>query len=654
MKGAAPRLRLAALGAWVRARGLALPLALQSVVLALLLTWPTVLQLERVLGGKDADTMKHVWTLWWCRAHVLREGLGLHTQLLNHPDGLDLWPVEPLNGLGAVLLAFLPVVATANLLAIGNLALTGLCGGLLGWELTRSRLGALTAAFLLQTSSWSLFAIHVGVGELQHLWLLPLGSWALLRLVHTRRWRFVVLTGLVLGLGTVACFYYGFYLAVALLVLGAASLVRAERRLSLLAQLVVAAALAALIVLPITQAFAASYGDEFQSQYGFWRYVFEDGLHQTVVDSVSSRLQPADLILGRSELWGQGFGDLEAYGGGKLLGIPMLLLASVGVARHPRQALAWLLVAALGIVLAMGSYVTADGQELLWSGAKLRLPFLQLNRALGFVAEPLNFPVRFLALSTAALACTAALSLRSIGGRWRWLLLLLVPLNAVDIQLRGLLPWPLPGFALPELSGLESLDSLQGSGAGAGAVLDLTAAFRHDPESRLVVMSSQLLHQQSIQAVPIDRLEFHVRSGRWFAAGLSLVEDLAPAYQRRGDPVPGDREGDLHVLREAGFDRVLVVSLGGREPLPTAFEAALVQVFGPPVLRSERWAVHAIPEGEVSDDQAAIFEREHAERAARAQADTLAPGPMPALGPHRSTVPLQPSLQGEGGAAASP
>ncbi len=629
--------RLSALAAWLRLGGVAVPLLLQSVVLAVALTWPALIRWTSVVGGKDADTMKHVWTLWWCRAHLLREGLGLHTGLLNHPEGLDLWPVEPLNGLGSVLLAFLPVVATANLLAVLNLVATGLAAGLLGWEISRSRPGALAAAFLLQSSSWALFAIHVGVGELQHLWLLPLGCWALLRLVDTCRWRCVVVLGLVLGLGTVACFYYGFYLALALLLLGLAGVVTSPQRWRLLGQLTVAALLAALIVLPVTREFTASYGDTFQSEYGFWRFVFVEGLGQTVVDPISARLQPEDLLLGRSELWGQGYGGLEAYGGGKLLGIPLILLGLVALYRQPRRSVAWLLVAVLGVLLALGSYLSVGGEEVLWSGAKLRLPFLQLNRVLAFVAEPLNFPVRFLALTTVALCALAALALRDARGRRIWVLLVLVPLNAVDVQLRGLLPWPLPSFSLPQLEGLEVLDG--GPGAGEGAVLDLAGAFRHDPESRMVVMSAQLQHQQPIQAVPIDRLEFHVREGRWFAAGLTIVEDLAPAYMKSGDPVQGDRQADLFVLHEAGFDRVLVVSLGGREPLPTNFVQAMDAIFGSPLAQAPTWAVYGVPAVDVGPEQAQAWLDEHAERSARAELETLAPGPMPALGPHRPEPP---------------
>ncbi len=625
---------------WLARRGFGALLTVQSLLVSVLLTWPVLLHLGgRVLGHKDADTMKHVWTLWWTRAHLLREGLVLHSDLLNQPLGLDLWPVEPLNGLAAALMAWLPVVSVANLLAILNLAGTGICGGLLGLQLSRSRTGALATAILLQTSSFSLFSLHVGVGELQHLWLLPLGCWALLRLEERGSWRWAVATGLLLGSSTVACFYYGFYLVLALTLLGVAALLRSDRRLRLLLRLLVAAGLAAVIVLPISSAFSASYGDDFQSMYGLFEFVTREGLGQTVVDPVSARLQPEDLIIGRSELWGKGFGDLEAYGGGKLLGLPMLILACAGTVSRPRAAAAWFAVALAGVLLAMGSYLSVDGAEVRWNGALLRMPFLFVNRLFTYLAEPLNFPVRFLALTSVALAGMAGLVFARARGAWRWVAVLLVLINVVDVQARGLLPWPLPSFELPDLGALRAMDSADGPVGGQGAVLDLAGAFRHDPESRLVVMAAQVQHQQPIQAVPIDRLEFHVRDGRWFGAGFALVEDLADAYGRQGSARAGDWQGDLYVLRQNGFDRVLVVSLGAREPLPADFVQALEAALGKPVLEGATLALYRVPEVQASAEQAQAWTEAHAERARQAKENTLAPGPMPALGPNRPPPP---------------
>jgi hypothetical protein len=607
----------------------------QSVVATVLLTWPTVPHLgERVLGYPEADTLKHLWTLWWFRAHLMHEGIGLHTRLINQPTGTDLWPVEPLNGLGAVLLGWLPVAMVANVLALTNLTATGLASGLLVWALTRDRAASHAAALLLQASSWSLFALHVGVGELQHLWLLPLGLWALVRLVVTRRWAWVpALAGLLAG-SVIACFYYGFFLAMALLVAGVWGVLIGPRRPALLLQLLIAAGLALLVAVPVLRAFSVSYGDSFDTSRPLLAYVFREGLGQVVVDPVGARLQPIELLAGRAPFWGHGYGDLEAYGGGRLLGIPLLALGGVGLVRRPRKGLPFVLLAVLGVVLALGSYLSVGGAEIAIHGRHLRLPFLYLNRALAFVAEPINFPVRFLALTSVAAVVLGALALDGMAGRWRWVLLALAGLNVVDIQLRDLLPWPLPGFGLRALDPLAAMDEPGNPAAGEGAVLDLGAAIRDDPESRHLCIEAQLRHGQPIQSVPIDRLEFHVREGRYFAAGLRAVSDLSPAYRGVPGEVPsGDYRGDLHVLREAGFDRILVVAMGGREPLSDALRRGLDAAFGPPVLQDPRAVVYRIPDVEGSPDQLQAWEAEHAARAEAARLAAGGPNPMQALGP---------------------
>ncbi len=386
-------------------------------------------------------------------------------------------------------------------------------------------------------------------------------------------------------------------------------------------------------------AFEASYGDDFQSVYSLKDYVFSEGLQQTVVDPVAARLQPADLLVGRSALWGQGFHELEAYGGGKLLGVPLVLLALAGVIRRPRLGIPLVLIALLGVLLALGSYLSWGETELRWSGAPMRLPFLYVNRLLAYLAEPVNFPVRFLALTAVACAGLAALALRELTGRWRWVGGALVMLAVLDVQARQLLPWPLPSFQPLDLPELEAMQADEGPAAGDGSVLDLSGAFRHDQESRFVVMSAQLAHQQPIQAVPIDRLEFHVREGRWFAAGLHMVPQLQPLYMRQVGGALRGCEADRHVLSQAGFDRVLVISMGGRDLLPTPLTEALTACLGEPGLRGERLAVYSVVAPAASDEQAAAWEEAHRERAQQAQLDTAVPGPAPVLGPGRSGLP---------------
>ena len=69
-------------------------------LLAVLLTWPMIKYPSfAALGSKNADGMKHLWTLWWMRASIWDYGdFPFTTDLINYPVGMDLYPIEPLNG----------------------------------------------------------------------------------------------------------------------------------------------------------------------------------------------------------------------------------------------------------------------------------------------------------------------------------------------------------------------------------------------------------------------------------------------------------------------------------------------------------------------------------------------------------------------------
>ena len=141
-----------------------------SFGLATVLTWPALIRPgEAALGHVRADGMKHLWTLWWMRESVWTEGrLPFTTTLVNHPFGMDLYPIEPLNGLLAIALPFLDIVVLSNLLVFLNVTLTGITGAWFGRELSGSKLGGLVSGTLLQGSAVMAFFVHVGVGPGLH------------------------------------------------------------------------------------------------------------------------------------------------------------------------------------------------------------------------------------------------------------------------------------------------------------------------------------------------------------------------------------------------------------------------------------------------------------------------------------------------------
>ena len=92
-------------------------------LLSVALTWPIVINIsDAALGSQHADGMKHLWTLWWMRASVWDHGqFPFHTDLINYPTGMDLYPIEPLNGLIVNLLPFLSIITVSNILVLMTL-----------------------------------------------------------------------------------------------------------------------------------------------------------------------------------------------------------------------------------------------------------------------------------------------------------------------------------------------------------------------------------------------------------------------------------------------------------------------------------------------------------------------------------------------------
>ena len=598
--------------------------AAQSILLTILLTWPTIRRLDdAVLGCIESDTMKHLWTLWWFRHMVLVDGaLPFQTDYVNYPAGMEIWPIEPLHGLISLGLASMSVVTLSNALALVNLTLNGICGALFGREITGDMLGGLVVGLLIQTSTFALFTLHVGVGELQHFWILPLGFLALRRVLHTRRWAWVVGLGVILGLGTLACFYHGFFLGTGLLVLGVAALIRRRGHLAVLARLVVAALIGLSLVVPLSRAFPSTASVDQATVQPFFTYVFEEGHGQPLSDPVKARLEPEDLLLGRADEWDDKRQDLSAYAGGRLLGFPILILAAIALWRWPRRALPWLAVGGVGVGLGLGSHLSTGGNTVLMGEDPIRLPFLFLNRALWFVVEPVHFPVRFLALTQVALAAMGGMAVMATRGRWRWILVALAVGNVADIQIRQLLPYPLVSFELEDQSFLAEV-----KGQPDGAMLDLTGIWGEDAESRRLVMTAQVAHGRQVQSVPVDRLEFYARDGRLFAESLKFVEDLSPGY--RGDDFGrlDDYRGDLFTLREAGFRLVMVNSQGLKIGLEPALLAAMSSFLGPPISYTEYSALFRIPDVVASEAQQAEWREEYAERLADTQAADPMPGP---------------------------
>ncbi len=541
------------------------------------LTWPTVLRPGALaLGSAKADGMKHLWTLWWMRASVWREGVfPFSTQLVNWPVGMDLYPIEPLNGFVSVVTPFMDIVLLSNLLVAANLFATGMVGAWFGRLLTGgNRVSGLACGTVLVGSSVTTFFVSVGVGELTHLWWLPLGLGLLLKALRSATWRDWGLVSLSMVGAVLSCFYLGFFLGLAVGVVCAWQLLVNPNRRMLFKRMAFAAMVLLVIVVPIGRVFAISYAAPAIERDPPLTHIFvEKG--QQVTDSLGSRLDVTQLwAFGRQATTSHELG----YGGGRYLGVLISLMALMALWRRPKEAMPWVLVGLMALCLSLGSYLSLSGEVFTLgnSGARVRLPMLWLNRILELIAEPVNFPVRFLALVVMAQAALVALVVTGRRGKW---LVILVPMGVFEIAAGQLIGWPWPVLEIPNTWALERLAEHPGR-----AVLDIGLTLQADASNRALALAGQMSHQHPTNTVPLERIEFFARDGYTLARSLHLVDDINGLYYHE-DPrgMEDDYREDLTMLSEQGFDILLIPTKDGRRNIPERVFQSLRKLCGEPI-----------------------------------------------------------------------
>lgn len=588
-------------------------LVLQSLALAVATTWPAVRAWDRAaLGTMEGDAPKHLWNLWWMRRELAEGAPGLRTAWVNFPDGMEVFPIEPLNGLLAWVLPLDPV-PLSNLLALGHVTLLGLLAGWLGGLVSGRWAGAYAAGALAQCAAFTGFALHVGVGELRQVWLLPLGLGLQQLALRSGLWGWYLATGAAVGLTTIACLYHGFFLALAVLAVALSTMTLAR-----LPRWVVAGLLAILLVAVPVRVFAASWSPAGGADVMSFAAWMEAAARTPLETFPLEAAQVDELVTPRGTRDRVVEVQARIYGGGRYLGLVALLLAGIGVAAHPRRAAPWVVAALAGAVLAFGTVLWLDGEVVRVGGARVVLPLAWLNRVLGWVAEPVNFPARFLVVPMIALAVLGALATR-----WRaaWVL---VPLACADIVRHDQVPWPRRTFTLPEVGALAGA-------AGPGAVADLTPfavpgpppsgavgdsiVARRDRLSRTRAIAAQLVLSRPFDSMPVERMDYWATSGIVWLAALPLTAGLGAAT------LPADPRPDLWLLRDRGFDRLLLTHAPEpRVGLP--LDAALTALLGEPVRAAEA-TVWRVPEVLATEEEAARWREEQAARVG------AAPSPRP-------------------------
>ncbi|MDP2314991.1 MAG: hypothetical protein Q8P41_18975 [Pseudomonadota bacterium] len=592
-------------------------LLLQAAVLAVLFTWPLVPRFgAEAIGRIDTDTPKHLWTLWWMRQEVWDGTPGLLTRWANWPDGMRLYPIEPLNGIFAALIPLDPV-PLSNLLALVHVVLIGVCAGWLGFEVSGTRIGAHVASALAQACAFTAFTLDLGTGELRQAWWIPLGLAVLVRARRTEDRRWFVTLAVVLAGAVLACFYHGLFLAIAVAIWALATL-RVRRRL--LTGYAMAAGLSLLVVVPIVRGFAGAYGGDDGAvtsgpgTSGPGTSGAGTSGAGTSGAGTSGAGGPAGFSVDRytgasvsvEQLWTPAAlpgveGDARRrYDGGRYLGLVTLLLAGIGVAAAPRRAGPWVAVFGVCLVLSLGPVLIVQQAPLRVGNVVFGLPLAGLNDALGRIGEPVNFPARFLAPAMIALAVLGALATR---WRWAWVL---VPLAVVDSVTNDETPWPRETTVLPDMAGLAAA-------AGPGAVADVGMVGNAEPTARTRSIAAQLLLGRPFASVPIERLSAWSASGdRWLRA-LPLVRAANHLEGEATAPTEGNWRPDLWLLRDRGIDRVLLTHR--TSGVDVRADTVLTPALGEPV-RTAQATIWSVPAVEATEAEGEAWRAAQAERVA--------------------------------------
>lgn len=415
------------------ARRLALPLrahgsvwlaaSLVYLVLGLLVLAPVLpVFTTAILGGPVAnvDGWQNVWNLWWFHRAVATGRNPFFTDLLFHPDGVEL-ATQTFNSSNGLLV--LPVtalfgpVAGYNAAVLLSFALSGLAGFALTLYVTNHRVAAFAAGCVFALSPFHMTKVWDGQLELAAVQWLPLYVLFLLRsLTCEGSWRDGALTGLFFTLIGYTSWYYCFFAAILSPLIAALwSPYHAGRRGLIGAglRLVVAAAVATLLLAPLLPPLVrtalhsgpapgtALLSDRSANLADFW---LPSNLHPLWGDAVRTL--------------GEGWHPYIAAWN-VTLGLTPLLLALAAVLLNPGAAWRWAALAVVAGLLALGPTLQVGP----WRTG-IPLPYAVLAMLPG--GNLAHRPSHFIVIGLVAIAVLAGLGLQAlmtrIGLVWRtWL-----------------------------------------------------------------------------------------------------------------------------------------------------------------------------------------------------------------------------------------
>ncbi|MFT5583252.1 MAG: hypothetical protein ACI9VR_000830 [Cognaticolwellia sp.] len=420
-----------------------------ALALALLLTWPAVLDLRgSMLGHPGNDTWNHAWGFWWVADSLGQGQLPLHTDLLDHPQGGALFFIDSFNALWTW-----PIQVLAGVPAALNLAVifAFFCNGIGAWALGRRVLDdewlAWVPGVIFAASAHLLGQAYNGITETLNAGFLPLYLLLLLRMLDRPSLARAAAMGAALALCSVANFYYGLFgivLSVVVVLHRAISEPLRTGWKGFALALGGSVLLYAVLVLPVLAVLSQSMDAADALVDRDPAFVWASLVNHNITDVVSM-FRP-----------GKHYSpDLKAQYGEDLLivtylGWVSLALAAGGlVAARPKRSLGlWIALAVVFLLFALGPYLHVGGEYLTWKGRRIPLPFLAFFQAFPLFSR-ISHPFRFVVPATLGLGMLAGLGAQALSRRWPALPRpaiagILGALVLSEVTLASPAVWPLP------------------------------------------------------------------------------------------------------------------------------------------------------------------------------------------------------------------
>lgn len=557
-----------------------------------------------LLGHPHSDLAKHYWNLWWFRQMLADGDFPFQTLYLNFPGGLSLYPIEPINQVIAALVGgILGLALTANLLSLACLIFAATAMYALVRQLTEREGAAVAAGLMYALSAYCLWTVHLGVGELQHMGWMPL---ALLWLIKTREkpgYRRALFTAGLYVVTTLACWYYGFFLFMisGLYVVthplapreGLADGEKPSHK-HLWGRYAVVLVLSLAVVYPVVHLFNKTYSNEPPPEEGLIPWV----MHRRVGephDTLTGRIDFKVLLRGHEEGFDPAMHDpYEA--GGAYLGTYFAIMALLGMILKPKQGVVWLLAAVVGAVLGAGSCVVWDGKEAQWGSGPSPplLPFYFANLVLEHRGQPMNFPVRYMAVLTLGTTVLVGYFLAWLQDFLKQqrrtkriaavLTALTVLVTFIEFKRHGDIRIPFAEHPIPAQPLAERLAQED----GVHGVIELPGSYSDDRRARDEILLMQAVHGKPTASLPIDRISHYVGGERLHLKSGSVAR-LFVAGSGTPEFVPDeDLMADLQWMYDKGFRWIIVDIRAQSEDGGERIAATLNRLLGAPLKREDR------------------------------------------------------------------